>query len=74
MGFHRVVRRPVRTHTLLPVRNEFAVPASLDTLEVIPSSKVANERLGIETRQFLLTDRERHNRDVLSRDFLVGEF
>ena len=44
-----------------------------DALEVVPRGEVADERLGVEPRQFLFADRERDHRDVFRRDLLVAE-
>ena len=74
MGFHRVVGYALRIFGEgMPLGDEFLVDRRVDRFEVVPRGEMADERLGIDTGQFLLSHRERDRGDVLGLDSLVPE-
>ena len=56
----------------LPLLDESIVDIALDRLEVVPSGKVSYQRLGVDTGKLFFTDREGNDRDIFSRNALVG--
>ena len=68
MGFHRIVGHTIFAHARFPRGNPFGIGRRVGRLEVVPSGEVTDEVSRVEAREFLFTNRKRHDGDIVGRD------